>query len=89
MSIVAVACRSPRRAREWNVQELQAATGVARAKHSHCQLRNWRAGTMDSTSTGTDSRAVISTRFSGEGSSVVPPADPSSSASGGSGRAAV
>lgn len=62
VSIVAAACRSPRTARTWNGHELQTTTGAASTKHSHCQLRNCRTGAIDRTRTGTDNRAVTSSR---------------------------
>lgn len=62
VSMVAAECRNPRTARTWKGQAPHTATGAARTKHSHCQLRNCRPVTIDSTSTGSASNAVISSR---------------------------
>ncbi|GDY79735.1 hypothetical protein SAV31267_092200 [Streptomyces avermitilis] len=62
VSMVAAECRSPRTARAWKGQAPHTATGAASMKHSHCQLRNCSTGTIDSTSTGTASNAVPSSR---------------------------
>ncbi|SFF73567.1 hypothetical protein SAMN02787118_111184 [Streptomyces mirabilis] len=62
VSMVAAECRSPRTARTWKGQAPHTATGAASMKHSHCQLRNCGAGTIDSTSTGTASNAVTGSR---------------------------
>lgn len=88
--MVEVECRSARAARWWKGQAPQTTTGVASTKHSHCQLRNCQAGTIDRTSTGTASRTVTLSRWRSCSVSVSS-SSPSSGrrASGGSGSVAV
>lgn len=62
VSMVAAECRSPRTARTWKGHAPHTATGAASAKHSHCQSRNCKAGTIDNTRTGTASSAVARSR---------------------------
>jgi hypothetical protein len=62
VSMVTAECRSPRTARAWNGHAPHTATGAASTKHSHCQLRNCSACTIDRTRTGSAPRAVISRR---------------------------
>ena len=62
VSIVAVAWRRLRQAATWNGQAPQTATGAASVSASHCQSSNCSAGTIDSSTTGTDSSAEMTTR---------------------------
>ncbi len=67
-------------------------TGAARVSDSHCQLSNWRAGTIESSTTGTLSTALTSSRSrSGSGSAAGAAAGSAavSGAAGGGGSSAV
>jgi hypothetical protein len=52
VSIVVVPWRSERQAARWNGQAPQNTTGVASAKHSHCQYVNCRGGIIEMSTTG-------------------------------------
>src|SRR5665811_1798634 len=53
VSIVAAPCLTLVQAARWNGRAPQTTTGEARVSDNHCQLSNWRAGTMDMSRTGT------------------------------------
>lgn len=57
VSIVAAPCRRFVQAARWKGSPPQTTTGAARVRESHCQLSNWRAGTMAIRTTGTASTA--------------------------------
>ena len=62
VSMVAAPCLRLAQAALWNGQAPHRTTGVARFSASHCQLSNCRAGTMETTRTGSESAALTSTR---------------------------
>src|SRR5512135_3569024 len=62
--MVVAPCRRLVQAARWNGQAPQTATGEARVRLIHCQLSNWVAGTIASTSTGRASAALIRNRDS-------------------------
>ena len=53
-------------AARWKGQAPHVATGAARVKASHCQFSNWRAGIIDSRSTGRASTAAPTRRWRSE-----------------------
>ena len=62
VSIVAAPCRRLVQAALWNGHAAHSTTGVTRFSESHWKLSNCRAGTIASTSAGSDSTAASSTR---------------------------
>ncbi len=64
VSMVAAPCRRLVQAARWNGRPPWTTTGPVRAKASHCQLVNCRAGTIDSMTTGMLRTALISRRSS-------------------------
>jgi hypothetical protein len=68
VSMVAAPWRRLVRAARWNGQPQYTTTGEARVRASHCQPRNWSAGTIDMAITGTASTSAVSRRLrSGSG----------------------
>ena len=57
VSMVAAPWRRFAHAARWNGHPAHRTTGVARASATHCQPSNWRAGIIDSSTTGTVSAA--------------------------------
>src|SRR5690606_14284001 len=55
VSIVAAPCRRLIHAARWNGHAAHTTTGAASASDAHCQYVNWSAGTIASTTTGTES----------------------------------
>ncbi len=99
VSMVAAPCRALVNAARWKGSPPQTTTGAASVRHSHCQLSNCSAGTMERRITGTASRAETVRRWRSEASSgssrpaatEAPSAPPSLSfgAGGGGGSSAV
>ncbi|RPK51114.1 hypothetical protein EES39_05010 [Streptomyces sp. ADI92-24] len=52
VSMVAAPCRRLVQVARWKGSPPQMTTGAARVRESHCQLSNWRAGIIASTTTG-------------------------------------
>ncbi len=66
VSIVAVACLRFAHAARWNGSAPHTTTGEASVSASHCQLSNCSAGTIDTSSTGSDrTPEMMSRRRSG------------------------
>ena len=63
VSIVAAPCLRFAHAALWNGQAPHSTTGVARFSASHCQLSNCSAGTIEMSSTGSDSSAERMSRW--------------------------
>src|SRR5690606_40881804 len=63
VSMVVAPWRRLAQVARWKGQAPHTTTGEVRAKASHCQCWNCRAGTIDSTSTGRASAAVTSRRW--------------------------
>lgn len=57
VSMVAAPCRAFVRAARWKGSPPHTTTGAARVSASHCQSSNCRAGIIDSSTTGSASRA--------------------------------
>ncbi len=99
VSMVAAPCRALVQAARWKGSAPQTTAGAASVSESHCQLSNWRAGTMASRTTGSESAAETSSRWrraavSGSaagrfGASVSASAPASGSGAGGGGSSAV
>ena len=62
VSIVAAPCLRLAHAALWKGQAAHSTTGVTRFSDSHWKLSNCSAGTIESTSAGTESSAASSTR---------------------------
>src|SRR5680860_665199 len=62
VSIVAAPCRALVTAARWNGHAPHTTTGDARVREIHCQLSNWKAGTMDMARTGTVRTAEMTRR---------------------------
>lgn len=69
VSMVAAPCRALVQAALWKGRAPQTTTGAARVSESHCQLSNWRAGTMESRTTGRARAAETSSRWRSAASS--------------------
>ncbi len=83
VSMVAAPCLRLAQAARWKGSPAYATTGQVSAKASHCQPLNWSAGTIESSTTGTVSTMLVSSRArSGSGSG-------SGSGAGGGGSSAV
>ncbi len=62
VSMVAAPCRALVQAARWKGSAPQTTTGAASVRESHCQLSNWRAGTIASSTTGTERVSETSSR---------------------------
>lgn len=94
VSMVAAPCRALVQAALWKGRAPQTTTGAARVSESHCQLSNWRAGIIESSTTGRASTAETSSRWrsaasSGSRAASAPGCAVSGSGSGGGGSSAV
>ena len=90
VSMDAAPCRRLVQAARWKGSAPHTTTGAARVSESHCQASNCSAGTIAIAMTGTVSRATTSRRWRASATGSAPGADgpPSTSATGGAGRAA-
>ncbi len=74
--MVAAPCRAFVHAARWKGSAPHTTTGAARVSDSHCQLSNWRAGIIDSSTTGTDRTRETRKRCRSEASSRSPSPSP-------------
>ncbi len=88
VSMVAAPCRAFVQAARWKGSPPQTTTGAARVSESHCQLSNWRAGTIASRTTGT-ARAAETARRRRRAESSGSSSAAASSSGGGAGSSAV
>ena len=63
VSIVAVPCRKLAHAARWKGNAPQVTTGAARVSDSHCHASNCNAGTIASSTTGSDNAPEMNRRW--------------------------